>query len=338
MRHIAIILSLLPLMAYGVGANKVWRTDSSGIRGWGAVDLGQANSRTGTLPLGNGGTGQTTAAGVTSILNAVVGDSGSGGTKGLVPAPGAGDAAANKFLKADGTWSTLAPAFAVPQVTAYTSGSGTYTPPAGALYLLVEAAGAGGGGAGGGGVGTGATDGGDGSGNTTVTGTNVTMTMSFGGGGKTAAKTGGTDGYGGGGGNGSCTGSALTVIRSGQGGSGTGAQYNSGANIGMQGGNGGISYFDPGGYGGEGYNGSGQSAGSGVHGSGGGGGGDLNSTTSVGGAGGGAGGYCKVMITTIPGSLSYSIATGGGGGSAGTNGKAGAAGGNGYILITAYFQ
>ncbi len=32
------------------------------------------------------------------------GDSGSGGTSGLVPAPTAGDALANKFLKADGTW------------------------------------------------------------------------------------------------------------------------------------------------------------------------------------------------------------------------------------------
>ena len=40
----------------------------------------------------------------TALLDAVVGDSGSGGTKGLVPAPAAGDAAAAKFLKADGTW------------------------------------------------------------------------------------------------------------------------------------------------------------------------------------------------------------------------------------------
>lgn len=43
---------------------------------------------------------------VTAMLNAFVGDSGSGGTKGLVPAPAAGDAAAAKFLKADGTWAT----------------------------------------------------------------------------------------------------------------------------------------------------------------------------------------------------------------------------------------
>lgn len=41
---------------------------------------------------------------VTADLINFVGDSGSGGTKGLVPAPAAGDAAASKFLKADGTW------------------------------------------------------------------------------------------------------------------------------------------------------------------------------------------------------------------------------------------
>lgn len=41
---------------------------------------------------------------VTSMLNAFVGDSGSGGTKGMVPAPASGDAAANKFLKANGSW------------------------------------------------------------------------------------------------------------------------------------------------------------------------------------------------------------------------------------------
>jgi len=45
-----------------------------------------------------------TATQATAALNALVGDSGSGGTKGLVPAPAAGDTAASKFLKADGTW------------------------------------------------------------------------------------------------------------------------------------------------------------------------------------------------------------------------------------------
>jgi hypothetical protein len=49
-----------------------------------------------------------TATQLTAELNAVVGDSGSGGTKGLVPAPGAGDAAAGKFLGAGGTFSVPA--------------------------------------------------------------------------------------------------------------------------------------------------------------------------------------------------------------------------------------
>lgn len=53
---------------------------------------------------GTGDPTDLTATQATAIMNAVVGDSGSGGTKGLVPAPGAGDAAAGKFLKADGTF------------------------------------------------------------------------------------------------------------------------------------------------------------------------------------------------------------------------------------------
>jgi hypothetical protein len=38
----------------------------------------------------------------------MVGDSGAGGTKGLVPAPASGDAAASKFLRADGAWAVPA--------------------------------------------------------------------------------------------------------------------------------------------------------------------------------------------------------------------------------------
>jgi hypothetical protein len=48
-----------------------------------------------------------TATQATAILNVIIGDSGSGGTKGLVPAPAAGDAAAGKYLKANGTWATV---------------------------------------------------------------------------------------------------------------------------------------------------------------------------------------------------------------------------------------
>lgn len=46
-----------------------------------------------------------TPAQVTAALDAFVGDSGSGGTKGLVPAPASGDA--GKYLKGDGTWATV---------------------------------------------------------------------------------------------------------------------------------------------------------------------------------------------------------------------------------------
>ena len=44
------------------------------------------------------------AAAFTALGNAFTGDSGAGGVKGLVPAPAAGDAAANKFLRASGVW------------------------------------------------------------------------------------------------------------------------------------------------------------------------------------------------------------------------------------------
>lgn len=58
----------------------------------------------GRATAGTGDPEDLTATQATALLNAMVGDSGSGGTKGLAPAPAAGDAAANKFLKADGTW------------------------------------------------------------------------------------------------------------------------------------------------------------------------------------------------------------------------------------------
>jgi hypothetical protein len=49
-----------------------------------------------------------TAAQVTAMLNTVVGDAGSGGSKGLVPAPATGDTAAGRFLRADGSWAVPA--------------------------------------------------------------------------------------------------------------------------------------------------------------------------------------------------------------------------------------
>lgn len=74
-----------------------------------AVTLGKMAQMATASFLGRstGGTGDPevlSAAAATAMMSNVVGDSGSGGTKGLVPAPAAGDAAAAKFLKADGSW------------------------------------------------------------------------------------------------------------------------------------------------------------------------------------------------------------------------------------------
>ena len=66
-----------------------------------------------------------TATQTTAILNAMVGDSGAGGTKGLVPAPSAGDAAASKFLKADGTWAVTAGGGGITDLTGGVTASGS---------------------------------------------------------------------------------------------------------------------------------------------------------------------------------------------------------------------
>lgn len=60
----------------------------------------------GRTTAGTGDPEDLTATQATAILNPFVGDSGSGGTKGLVPAPVTGDA--TKFLRGDGTFQTVA--------------------------------------------------------------------------------------------------------------------------------------------------------------------------------------------------------------------------------------
>jgi len=86
--------------------------------------LSQVSTSTikGRTTAGSGNVEDLTGTQATSILDVVVGDSGSGGLKGLVPAPSAGDAAAGKFLKADGTFAvpTASPATNSPSWTKYT--------------------------------------------------------------------------------------------------------------------------------------------------------------------------------------------------------------------------
>ena len=60
----------------------------------------------GRTTAGTGDPEDLTATQATALLNSFTGDAGAGGLKGLVPAPVTGDA--TKFLKGDGTWTTLA--------------------------------------------------------------------------------------------------------------------------------------------------------------------------------------------------------------------------------------
>lgn len=66
---------------------------------WSAI-TGKPSVNT-TAPLTGGGS---LASSLTLAVSTMTGDSGSGGARGVVPAPAAGDAAAGKFLKASGTW------------------------------------------------------------------------------------------------------------------------------------------------------------------------------------------------------------------------------------------
>jgi hypothetical protein len=207
---------------------------------------------------------------------------------------------------------------AAPQVTALTSGSGTYTVPAGARYLLVEMVGGGGGGAGGG---NNATGGNGGTGGTTIFGTSL---LSCSGGGSTMTSSSG--------GVGTITLPAYGIAASGSCGGGFTALNGSG--VYLTGGTGAASVFGGNGYGSANAPGNAALANTG---SGGGGGGNNASNPAFGACGGGSGGYIKAYIPTPSSTYSYTIGSGGAGGTAGTNGFAGAAGGSGIIYVTTYF-
>lgn len=92
------------------GTGNVTSNEVTSVDGEGAVFSGTGGKTirrltgSGFVIAASGQLVPTSAAVATALLDNVVGDSGSGGTKGLAPAPAAGDAAAGKFLKADGTY------------------------------------------------------------------------------------------------------------------------------------------------------------------------------------------------------------------------------------------
>lgn len=88
--------------------DKSWQTLDKSAVGLGSVENTALSTWAGSTNITTLGTIATGVWAGTAIaankLTVMVGDAGAGGTQGAVPAPAAGDAAAGKFLKADGTW------------------------------------------------------------------------------------------------------------------------------------------------------------------------------------------------------------------------------------------
>jgi hypothetical protein len=222
-----------------------------------------------------------------------------------------GTQGAGKVLTSDASgnasWSTVATTFSAPVITTFTSGSGTYITPLGALYLKVSLVGGGGGGEGLSGAG--------GNGGATTFGTSLlTCNGGIGGG---SGSTGGAATI-----NPTVSGIAIS------GNPGTGPLFAGTGNV-SPGGNGGSSFFGGAGIGG--YLAAGGAAG--IN-SGSGGGGFGNGTVGFyGGRGGGSGGFIQANITSPSATFGYSI---GSAGAAGSN--SGGTGAAGIIVIEAHFQ
>lgn len=204
-----------------------------------------------------------------------------------------------------------------PTVQRFTSGSGTYTTPAGATWLEVMLVG---GGAGGGG--------GNNSGSATAGGNTTFGTFTAGGGSPAVGGVGGSGGAVGGAGT-----PNLVAVGGGFGNDGT-HSVASGA-VGT-GGMGGGSSLGGSGRGAQSSN-TGQNA-MANSGSGGGGGGVNAAASAVsGGGGGGSGATIKTIITSPATTYSYSVGAGGAGASAGTNGGAGGNGAAGLIVVVEHY-
>lgn len=295
----------VPTYISGAVGNRVLRTDGTTIT-FSAVGL--STDVTGTLPIANGGTNNNSL-GVTSG-GVVYGD----GTRLQTSSAGT----SGQFLKSNGSSAPTFSSFTAPTVNTYSSGSGTYTVPAGTLYLIVEMCGGGGGG------------GANGSGPSTGTGGgNTTFGSATAGGGAVGPSSGG--GAGGAGGTNTL---AYTTMASSAGGYGTAGYYNTDG----AGANGAPSFYGAGGVGGfRGVGGGTSPGGNGIAPCSGGGGGGGNATYASG-PGGGAGAWQRFMITSPSASYSYGVGAAGTLGGAGGGGNNGGNGAAGFISVTAYAQ
>jgi hypothetical protein len=204
-----------------------------------------------------------------------------------------------------------------PTVQTFTSGSGTYTTPAGVKWLEITLVGGGAGGSGGNGGGTG------------TAGGNTTFGTSFlsanGAGANSAYYIPGTPGLGSGG-------SVLNIY----GGFGSAGGVNYSGGQGGPGGSGGASSL--GGNGGGSFNAAGNSGVTNSGSGGGGGGVSAVAAVMVGGAGGSAGGTCRHVLSSPAATYSYAVGAGGTGGAAGTNGSAGGNGAAGIIIVIEHYD
>lgn len=294
----------------------------------------------GRTTAGTGDPEDLTATQATAILNNFVGDSGSGGTKGMVPAPAAGDNAAGKFLKAGGTWEAPSISGSTLQSVAFTT-SNTWNVPSGVTEVIILGFGAGGGG--GGGADPAATPGGGGGGGgggagimvrtvqTVTPSDTLTITIGAGGSGGASEADGSTGGnssisgtgwlqtfYGGGGGGRGATSNAVTFngLASAFARAGAGGAFNGVGNYYAGGGGGGSN--SEGGVGGD-----GQTAQAGEAGYNGGGGGGTAGFSTGTARSGGAGGRSIYVSTGAAGGTSTTAGAGGGGGSGRLVGGAG---------------
>lgn len=216
--------------------------------------------------------------------------------------------------------------YTAPTQQRFTSGSGTYTTPAGVKYIRVRMVGGGGGG--GGSCTSAGNDGGTGgSGGSTTFGSSL-LTAAGGSPGS------GTSQIAGGAGGAATVNSPAVDLGSYTGTYGENCQETNVASVNVGGKSGGQTAF-----GGRGSGGSSVAPGvAALSNSGAGGGGAGAPAQGISGSGGGAGAYVDALISDPSASYSYAVGAAGTAGAAGTGGYAGGAGGTGVIVVEEYYQ
>lgn len=285
---------------------------------------GTALNVTGTVAIANGGTGQTSqtaafdALAPTTTKGDIVVHNGTDNIR--IPVGTDGQLLSADSSQASGVkW--IAGSSVPPTVQTFTTGSGTYTTPAGVKYLKIKLVGGGGGGAGGGT--SGQTSGSN--------GTDTTFGSSFliAGGGTGGGALGNIGGIGG---VPTITFPAVGISFYGQ--TGGGGAFEAVSSIALPGGYGGNSAFAGGG--GSGYSAAGTAGASNTGGGGAGGGCDY-AVSVYSGTGGGAGAYVEVVVPSPSATYSYAVGDGGSAGTAGASGYAGGNGAKGIIYVEEYY-